>query len=58
MPETPAVPTPTTAELVAALFVLLEAGRRCDNRADAEPLFTVALWLGAQVKTAPTIAEE
>jgi hypothetical protein len=53
MPET--VPTPTTAELVAAIFVLLDAARRGDERGDAEPLFAVAMWLGAQVKAAPTV---
>lgn len=56
MPET--IPTPTTAELVAALFVLLEAGRRCERPTDAEPLFNVALWLGAQVKASPIVTGE
>lgn len=56
MPET--VPTPTTAELVAAIFALLEAGRRAERSAEAEPLFAVALWLGAQVKASPIVKGE
>lgn len=55
MPET--VPTPTTAELVAAIFALLDAGRRSEVGADADSLFAVALWLGAQVKASPIVTE-
>lgn len=56
MPET--VPTPTTAELVAAIFALLDTGRRSEAGADADSLFAVALWLGAQVKASPIVKGE